>query len=166
MKYTSSNEAPKSYHLPAGDYPVTILEASETVSRSTGADMIKLTLDAESPDGTQSTKVFDYLVASASSVWKIDAFRRALGHEVVQGEPVELAAEDLVGRTLRARLKVEEFNGRANNKVEAWLAPLAGSGNAPAPASLPAPLAAPASPAAAPTTSTNPAQEDASNEPF
>lgn len=162
MKYTSSNEAPKSYHLPAGDYPVTIVEASETVSRSTGADMIKLTLDAESPDGTQSTKVFDYLVASASSAWKIDAFRRALGHEVVQGEPVELAAEDLVGRTLRARLKVEEFNGRANNKVEAWLAPLAASSSAPAPA----PLAAPASPAAAPTTSTNPAQEDASNEPF
>ena len=154
MKYTSSNEAPKSYHLPAGDYPVTIVEASETVSRSTGADMIKLTLDAESPDGTQSTKVFDDLVASASSAWKIDAFRRALGHEVVQGEPVELAAEDLVGRTLRARLKVEEFNGRANNKVEAWLAPLAASGNAPA------------SPAAAPTTSTNPAPEDASNEPF
>ena len=160
MKYTSSNEAPKSYHLPAGDYSVTIVEASETVSRSTGADMIKLTLDAESPDGTQSTKVFDYLVASASSAWKIDAFRRALGYEVVQGEPVELAAEDLVGRTLRARLKVEEFNGRANNKVEAWLAPLAASGNAPAPAP------APASPAAAPTTSTNPAQEDASNEPF
>lgn len=160
MKYTSSNDAPKSYHLPAGDYPVTIVEASETVSRSTGADMIKLTLDAESPDGTQSTKVFDYLVASASSAWKIDAFRRALGHEVVQGEPVELAAEDLVGRTLRARLKVEEFNGRANNKVEAWLAPLAASSNAPVPAP------APASPAAAPTTSTNPAQEDASNEPF
>ena len=160
MKYTSSNDAPKSYHLPAGDYPVTIVEASETVSRSTGADMIKLTLDAESPDGTQSTKVFDYLVASASSVWKIDAFRRALGYEVVQGEPVELAAEDLVGRTLRARLKVEEFNGRANNKVEAWLAPLAASSNAPVPAP------APASPAAAPTTSTNPAQEDASNEPF
>lgn len=160
MKYTSSNEPPKSYHLPAGDYSVTIVEASETVSRSTGADMIKLTLDAESPDGTQSTKVFDYLVASASSAWKIDAFRRALGYEVVQGEPVELAAEDLVGRTLRARLKVEEFNGRANNKVEAWLAPLAASSNAPVPAP------APASPAAAPTTSTNPAQEDASNEPF
>ena len=92
----------------------------------------------------------------------VDAFRRALGYEVVQGEPVELAAEDLVGRTLRARLKVEEFNGRANNKVEAWLAPLAASSNAPAPALL----AAPASPAAAPTTSTNPAPEDASNEPF
>ena len=123
MKYTSSNEAPKSYHLPAGDYPVTIVEASETVSRSTGADMIKLTLDAEAPDGA-TAKVFDYLVASASSAWKIDAFRRALGHEVVQGEPVELGAEDLIGRTLRARLKVEEFNGRANNKVDVWLPPV------------------------------------------
>ena len=152
MKYTSSNEAPKSYHLPAGDYPVTIVEASETVSRSTGADMIKLTLDAEAPDGA-TAKVFDYLVASASSAWKIDAFRRALGHEVVLGEPVELAAEDLIGRTLRARLKVEEFNGRANNKVEAWLAPLATSGNAPAPR------------ASAPTTPTT-KKEDEANEPF
>ena len=154
MKYTSSNEAPKSYHLPAGDYPVTIVEASETVSRSTGADMIKLTLDAEAPDGA-TAKVFDYLVASASSAWKIDAFRRALGHEVVQGEPVELHAEDLIGRTLRARLKVEEFNGRANNKVEAWLAPLAGSGNAPAPAPR----------ASAPTAPTTKKEDDA-NEPF
>lgn len=153
MKYTSSNEAPKSYHLPAGDYSVTIVEASETVSRSTGADMIKLTLDAEAPDGA-TAKVFDYLVASASSAWKIDAFRRALGHEVVQGEPVELAAEDLIGRTLRARLKVEEFNGRANNKVEAWLAPLASSGTAPAPR------------AAGPTAPANPKQEDSANEPF
>jgi Protein of unknown function (DUF669) len=154
MKYTSSNEAPKSYHLPAGDYSVTIVEASETVSRSTGADMIKLTLDAEAPDGA-TAKVFDYLVASASSAWKIDAFRRALGHEVVQGEPVELAAEDLIGRTLRARLKVEEFNGRANNKVEAWLAPLAGAGNAPAAAPR---AAAPSAPATK--------QEDSANEPF
>lgn len=129
MKYTSSNEAPKSYHLPAGDYPVTIVEASETVSRSSGADMIKLTLEANGPDDTTDAtiKIFDYLVASPSSAWKIDAFRRALGHEVVQGEAVELAAEDLIGRTLRARLKVEEFNGRLNNKVEAWLAPLAAS---------------------------------------
>ncbi len=156
MKYTSSQEAPKSYHLPAGDYAVTIVEASETVSRSTGADMIKLTLEAEASDGS-TTKLFDYLVASPSSAWKIDAFRRALGHEVIQGEPVELHAHDLVGHTLRARLKVEEFNGRQNNKIEAWLAPLAGSGNAAAPASrASAPTAAPASPT----------QEDEANEPF
>jgi len=123
MRYTSSDEAPKSFHLPAGDYVVTIVDATETVSRSTGADMIKLVLDAEAADGSTTT-LFDYLVASPSSAWKIDAFRRALGHTVVQGEAVELAAEDLVGRCLRARLRVEEFNGRLSNKIEAWLAPL------------------------------------------
>lgn len=124
MRYTSSNEAPKFHVLPAGDYPVTVVEASETVSRSSGADMIKLTLDAEGPDGA-CVKVFDYLVASPSCAWKIDAFRRALGQEIVLGEAVELSASDLLGRTLRARLIVEEFNGRQNNKVDAWLAPSA-----------------------------------------
>ena len=123
MKYTSSADAPKAYHLPAGDYTVTILEASETVSRSTGADMIKLTLEAEAADGASST-LFDYLVASASSAWKIDTFRIALGHTIAPGEPVELDAADLPGRTLRARLKVEDYNGRSNNKIDAWLAPL------------------------------------------
>jgi hypothetical protein len=142
MKYTSSNEASKSFHLPAGDYVVTIVEASETVSRSTGADMIKLTLEANGPDDTSDStvKIFDYLVASPSSAWKIDAFRRALGQQIIKGEAVELAAESLVGRTLRARLKVEDFEGRQNNKVDAWLAPLAGA--------MPAP-SAPAAPAAA-----------------
>lgn len=124
MRYTSSDQEPQFHHLPAGDYPVTIVEAVETVSRSSGADMIKLTLDAEGPDGT-TAKVFDYLVATPSSAWKVDAFRRALGVEVVEGEAVELAAEDLVGLTLRARLRVEEFNGRQNNKIEAWLPPAA-----------------------------------------
>ena len=123
MKYTSSSDAPKAYHLPAGDYSVTIIEASETVSRSTGADMIKLTLEAEAADGATST-LFDYLVASASSAWKIDTFRIALGQTIAPGEPADLDAADLLGRTLRARLKVEDYNGRSNNKIDAWLAPL------------------------------------------
>ena len=140
MKYTPSDQPEKSFFVPAGDYPVTIVEASETVSRSSGADMIKLTLEVEAPDGSSVT-LFDYLVATPSSAWKIDAFRRALGQQVIKGEAVELAAEDLVGRTLRARLKVESFEGKQNNKVEAWLAPLVGA---------PAPATAAAAPAASP----------------
>ncbi len=148
MKYTSSEQPAKVFHVPAGDYPVTIVEAAETVSRSTGADMIKLTLEVEAPDGT-TVKVFDYLVGTPASAWKIDAFRRALGQPVVKGETVELSANDLVGRQLRARLKVEKYNDTENNKVEAW---------------LPAAVAAtPARPAAA-ATSTK--KEDDSNEPF
>lgn len=126
MKYTSSTEPSKFQYLPAGDHPVTIVEASETVSRHSGADMIKLTLEVDTADGYagSSVKVVDDLVAAPSSAWKIDAFRRALGHEIVKGESVELAAEDLLGRTLRARLLVDEFNGQLHNKVDTWLAPL------------------------------------------
>lgn len=122
MKYTPSDQPAKLFHVPAGDYEVTIVAAAETISRNSGAGMIKLTLEVDTADGS-SVKVFDYLVATPSSAWKIDAFRRALGQEIVKGETVELVAEDYVGRTLRARLKVDEFNGQQNNKVEAWLAP-------------------------------------------
>jgi len=126
MKYTPSDQPAKSFHVPAGDYDVTIVDAAETVSRTSGAGMIKLTLEVDTADGYagSSVKVFDYLVATPSSAWKIDAFRRALGHEIVKDESVELAAEELLGRTLRARLKVDEFNGQLNNKVDAWLAPV------------------------------------------
>ena len=105
MKYTSSADAPKAYHLPTGDYTVTILEASETVSRSTGADMIKLTLEAEAADGATST-LFDYLVASASSAWKIDTFRIALGQTIAPGEPVAFFVRHPVSRF------VSGFNSR------------------------------------------------------
>jgi hypothetical protein len=41
---------------------------------------------------------------------------------VLSGEEVEIHADDLIGRTGRARLIVEEFNGRKRNKVAAWIA--------------------------------------------
>jgi hypothetical protein len=129
MQYTSSNQPPKSSNLPPGEYPVTIVAASTGVSRA-GADMIKLTLNAEGPNG-ENAKFFDHLVADPACAWKNDAFRQALGHEVVPGETVELIADELVGQTLRARLKVDEFNGRKTNKVAAWLAPVVDRGPSP-----------------------------------
>jgi hypothetical protein len=147
--YTSSTPQERPDHVEPGDYQVEVIDAIETVSKG-GHEMIELKLRTSA-----GSLLFDFLVFIPTAFWKIDAFRRALGHEVVQGEPVELAAEDLIGRTLRARLKVEEFNGRANNKVEAWLAPLAASGSAPAPAPR---ASAPTAPATK--------QEDSANEPF
>lgn len=100
---------------------MTIIEAVETISKSSGADMIKLNLEV---DG-HGCRVFDYLIASESTAWKIDAFRRSIGDEVIEEEEVEISASTLVGRRGRARLKVEEFNGKINNKVDLWLEPSA-----------------------------------------
>lgn len=119
FKYTSSNQESKSFHVEPGDYDVTVIEAVETISKSSGADMIKLNLEV---DG-HSCRLFDYLIAAESSAWKIDSFRRSIGDKVVEGEEVELSASTLIGRRGRARLKTEEFNGKTNNKVDLWLEP-------------------------------------------
>jgi hypothetical protein len=119
FKYTSSNQESKSFHVEPGDYDVTVIEAVETISKSSGADMIKLNLEV---DG-HGCRLFDYLIASESTAWKIDAFRRSIGDNVVEGEEVELSASTLIGRRGRARLKTEEFNGKTNNKVDLWLEP-------------------------------------------
>lgn len=81
--------------------------------------MIELKLKVE-PDGPV---FYDHLVFTESSFWKIDVFRAAIGETVIANEEIEIVADDLIGRQGRARLVVEEYNGRKRNKVAAWLVP-------------------------------------------
>lgn len=98
---------------------MTVIEAVETVSKNSGADMIKLNLEVDD----HTCRLFDYLIATEATAWKIDSFRRSIGETVVEGEEVELTAAALVGRRGRARLKTEEYNGKLHNKVDLWLEP-------------------------------------------
>jgi len=116
MKYVSQNADNLPRYVEPGDYLLTVVEASETFSKA-GDEMIKLKLEVEG----HGVRLFDYLVATESSYWKIDTFRKAIGEEVVEGEEVELSAAALEGRQGHARLKVEEYQGKKNNKVELWL---------------------------------------------
>ena len=116
MKYVSQNADNLPRFVPNGDYLVTVIEASETFSKA-GDEMIKLKLEVEE----HGVRLYDYLVATESSFWKIDTFRKAIGEAVVEGEEVELSASDLEGRQGYARLMVEEYQGKKNNKVEMWL---------------------------------------------
>lgn len=116
MKYVSQNAENIQRFVQPGTYQLTVVEATETVSQS-GSEMIKLRLEVEGHGVT----LFDYLVASPNSFWKIDTFRKAIGERVVEGEEVELVASQLEGRQGSARLRVEEYQGKKNNKVEAWI---------------------------------------------
>jgi|AACY02.16.fsa_nt_gi Protein of unknown function (DUF669). len=110
-------QKPRPTHVVEGNYEVTIVDAVETVSKSTGNDMIRLQLEV----AEHGVILFDYLVAAPKSEWKINAFRRALGETVTPGETVEIDAAKLVGRKLPAKLRVEEYQGRTSNKIDAWL---------------------------------------------
>jgi len=101
-----------------GDYTVEVLNAEESVSKQ-GNELIELKLKVE-PSGAI---LYDNLVFTANAFWKIDAFRASTGETVTPDEDVEIIADDLIGRTGRARLVVEEYNGRKRNKIAAWLMP-------------------------------------------
>lgn len=114
--YKSSEPTSRPDFVPAGDYTVEILNAEESVSKQ-GNDLIELKLRIE-PSGAIC---FDNLVFTQNAFWKIDAFRAATGETVIPDEEVNIECDELIGRTGRARLVVEEYNGRKRNKVAAWL---------------------------------------------
>jgi hypothetical protein len=116
--YKSSEPTSRPDYVEAGEYQVEIINAEETVSQR-GSDMIELKLRIE-PSGAI---MFDHLVFTESAFWKIDSFRAATGENVTADQEVEIRADDLIGRTARARLVIEEFNGRKRNKIAAWLLP-------------------------------------------
>ncbi len=83
--------------------------------------MIKLTLAILKPDGSTGCRLFDYLVFSPSSFWKIDAFRASCGEDVTPGESVDLDADDLIDRECEATISVETYDGKKSNKVTSYI---------------------------------------------
>ena len=117
--YRSSEPNARPDFVEPGEYTAEVVNAEETVSQK-GSDMIELKLRVQ-PSGAT---LFDHLVFMETAFWKIDAFRAATGENVTPDQEIEIRGDDLIGRTGRVRLIVEEFNGRKRNKVAAWLAPM------------------------------------------
>ena len=117
--YRSSEPTARPDFVEAGDYTVEVIGAEESISQKSHNEMIELKLKVE-PSGAI---LFDNLVFTANAFWKIDSFRAATGETVTPDEDVEIVADDLIGRKGRARLIVEEYNGKKRNKLAAWLLP-------------------------------------------
>lgn len=97
-----------------------VIDAKEDTSKG-GNDMFKLTLRVIHDNGREGPALFDYLVFSESSFWKVDIFLKAVGQNYEEGSSIELHADEMIGLQARARLGVSEFNGKRSNKVEAYL---------------------------------------------
>ena len=117
--YKSSEPTIRPDFVEAGDYTVEVIGAEESISQKSHNEMIELKLKVE-PSGSI---LFDNLVFVPNAFWKIDSFRASTGETVTPDEDVDIIADDLIGRKGRARLIVEEYNGKKRNKVAAWLLP-------------------------------------------
>jgi hypothetical protein len=131
--YTAAIPSERPEFVEPGDHEVEVVDAIETISKG-GHEMIELKLKTSA-----GSYLYDFLVFIPTAFWKIDAFRAATGEVVSPEEEVEIIADDLIGRTGKARLAVEEFNGKKRNKVAAWLTSKPGASAAPKSAAKPAP---------------------------
>ena len=113
--YNASIPTERPDHVEPGDYEVEVVDATETLSKS-NHEMIELKLRT-----SEGSYLYDFLVFIPSAFWKIAAFRAATGEAVTPEQDVEITADDLIGRTGKARLAVEEYNGKKRNKVAAWI---------------------------------------------
>lgn len=119
--YTASKpSAGGGLFVPPGDYTLKVLDASDEVSGN-GNEMIKMRLGVIHDDGSKGPSLFDYLVFTPKAFFKIDSFLASCGQHPGEGKSYDLEADDVIGWECRAWLKVEEYDGRKNNKVEAYL---------------------------------------------
>jgi hypothetical protein len=101
--------------LPDGEYPFVVIAATLKNSKN-GSEMIELVLDF--PEGV---RVWDNLVFVKSAFWKIDQFRRSIGELVLPEEEVDIAPSELVGKSGKASLVTETYEGRSRNKVASYI---------------------------------------------
>lgn len=128
--YTAAKpQAPQSgkYYVEPGTYKCEVFTAEEKTSKrkpdgTGGNPMIELTLKVMLPNGKTGPEIRDYLVFTAKSGWKIDAFRASSGEAVLEGDS-ELTAESCEGREVIVEIgdKPGDKEGVRWNTVEQYL---------------------------------------------
>jgi hypothetical protein len=112
-------EAQSSDLWPAGEYDFEVREATEKES-SAGNDMTELELWIYDKHGSRRL-VFDYLVATEKSAWKLRHFAASCGL-LPQYQKGVLMANEMVGRTGKCEIGIRKQEGYADkNTVRSYL---------------------------------------------
>jgi hypothetical protein len=104
----SEEEINESGLYPAGTYDFEVLEAQDQTSKS-GNEMIMLKIAIFNSDGA-SRHCFDYLVSTPGASFKVRHFCESVGI-LSQYESGEIDTDTLVGRSGRAKIKIDKGNG-------------------------------------------------------
>jgi hypothetical protein len=130
MKFTPLSEqeaeSQSSGLWPDGQYDFEVREATEKES-STGNEMTELEVWIYNPSGDRRL-VFDYLVVTEKSAWKIRSFAASCGL-LPQYERGTLIANEMVGRTGRCILMTRPANDGypAKNTIKSYVKAAAGA---------------------------------------
>jgi len=119
VKHTFNNLDARPDKVEPGIYPATIKSAEEKVSKN-GNDMIDITWELEN-----SLWVYDHLVFTTKTGFKVDTFLKAIGKTPPKGvgAEVEIVADELVGLRAFIELGIEPAEGPYDerNKVNRYV---------------------------------------------
>jgi Protein of unknown function (DUF669) len=119
----------KPRYVPDGEYEVEVISARSQTSRNNN-EMIVLKVSV----GPGRCIIFDHLVFTDASDWKIAQCLTAVGIELQDGDDIHPRLFE--HRRGRALVTVTMFDGCLQNKIAKWLPPAANS-----PAAHPSPIA-------------------------
>lgn len=99
-----------------GVYAATIEEVTEKVSKSSGNEMLEIVWRLD----INGLLVYDYLVFSEKTGFRVDTLLKATGHAPAKGETIEINACDLSGWRAFIELKIEDDpkHGKKNKVVK------------------------------------------------
>ena len=119
MPSYTQTEPTQNYTLPDGKYKIEIEAAETKISQKSSNEYIRCKCRVTLANGTKGPAIYDNLVFSPTSLWKVDQAREAVGFAVVPGEPCTLEPEDLIGKKATVIVKTDEDSGY--NVIDRWV---------------------------------------------
>ncbi len=108
MRFTPKTEAQVSSGalFPKGNYDFEVVEAKDTISKSSSNNMLALQLLIYDQQG-HSKRVFDYLLDTENAAYKLRHFAEAVGLLAAYATG-DIKAEDCMGRTGRCKVAISK----------------------------------------------------------
>ncbi len=109
---TKSEDLGPIENLAPGRYAFEVIEAAETLAKSSGNEMIKLNLKI----AAKPNRVWDNLVFTEKAFWKIDQFLVGTGANLSEGAEIEVTADGCLGLAGIVELGVEPGMGANSDR--------------------------------------------------
>ena len=117
-KFLYDGEDNRPDYIAAGEYTATVIDAKEGKSQA-GNEKIQLTWQTDKP----KWKVWDTLVFTKNSKWKVDAFLVAVGMAPAKGKEVDITPESITGARAYVQIAVDpvDANGKVWNSIAKYI---------------------------------------------